>query len=54
MAAIDWQDVITALGGNAVLLAATAWLIKTLISNRLTLDVKKCGIAGQPESAQIL
>lgn len=41
MAAIDWQDVITTLGGNAVLLAAAAWLIKTLVSNRLTLDVEK-------------
>lgn len=41
MAAINWQDVITTLGGNAVLLAAAAWLIKTLVSNRLTLDVEK-------------
>jgi hypothetical protein len=41
MAAINWQDVITTLGGNAVLLAAAAWLIKTLVSNRLTLDIEK-------------
>jgi hypothetical protein len=40
MAAINWQDVIITLGGNAVLLAAAAWLIKTLVSNRLTLDVE--------------
>lgn len=41
MAAINWQDVITTLGGNAVLLAAAAWLIKTLVSNRLALDAEK-------------
>lgn len=34
MAAINWQDVITTLGGNAVLLAAAPWL--TFVSNRLT------------------
>jgi hypothetical protein len=33
--AINWQEIITALGGDAVLLLAAAWLIKQLISNRL-------------------
>lgn len=41
MAAINWQDVITTLAGNAVLLAAAAWLIKTLVSNRLALEAEK-------------
>lgn len=31
----------TTLGGNAVLLAAAAWLIKTLVSNRFALDAEK-------------
>lgn len=41
MAAINWQEVITSLGGNAVLLAAAAWLIKALVSNRLVLEAEK-------------
>lgn len=41
MAAINWQDVITSLGSNAILLAAAAWLIKALITNRLALDAEK-------------
>jgi hypothetical protein len=41
MAAINWQDVITGFSGNAALLAAAAWLIKTLVSNRLVLDAEK-------------
>jgi hypothetical protein len=35
---INWQEVITRLGGDAVFLAAAAWLVKTLISNRLVRD----------------
>jgi hypothetical protein len=38
---INWQDVITALGGNAVLLAAMAWLIQKLVSNRLTMAAEE-------------
>jgi hypothetical protein len=38
---INWQDVITALGGDAVLLAAAAWLIQKLVSNRLTMEAEK-------------
>ncbi len=38
--AINWQDVITTLGGNAVLLAAAAWLIKAVVSDRLTRDAE--------------
>jgi hypothetical protein len=34
--AIDWQSVITSLGGQAVLLAAVAWLAKVLVSSRLS------------------
>ncbi len=41
MSPINWQDVITTLGGNAVLLAVGAWLLKTLLTNRLALDVEK-------------
>jgi hypothetical protein len=37
MVAINWQNVITTLGGNAVLLAATASLIKMLVSNQYAL-----------------
>jgi len=42
---VDWQEIITALvatvGGGGVLLAAIAWLIKALVSNRLALDAEK-------------
>ena len=41
MAGIDWQSVITSLGGNAVLLAAIGWLIKALISNRFVRDAER-------------
>jgi hypothetical protein len=41
---INWQSVITTLlatvGGGGVALAAAAWLTKTLITNRLALDVE--------------
>lgn len=33
---IDWQAVTESLGGQAVFLAAVAWLCKTLVSNRLS------------------
>ena len=33
---INWQDVITTLGGQAVFLAVAAWLAKTVISHRLS------------------
>src|SRR5581483_10002566 len=39
--AINWQDVITTVGGQGVLLAAAAWLFKAIVSNRLILDVEK-------------
>src|SRR6476619_3863663 len=39
--AINWQEVVTSLGGNAILLAVAGWLIKTLILNRLALDAEK-------------
>jgi hypothetical protein len=38
---IDWQAVITALGGDVVLLGAAAWLTKSLVSHRLTLEAEK-------------
>jgi hypothetical protein len=41
MAAINWQDVITSLGGNVVILGAVGWLIKMLVSNRFALDAEK-------------
>jgi hypothetical protein len=41
----NWQTVIETLiatvGGGGVMLAAVAWLIKTLVSNRLALDTEK-------------
>lgn len=43
--AINWQEILTAfvttIGGGAALLGAAAWLIKTVISNRLALDVEQ-------------
>jgi len=42
---INWQDIIArfvaTVGGGAVVLAAAAWLIKTLVSNRLVRDAEK-------------
>lgn len=42
---INWQDVVTTVastvGGTAVLLAAAAWLIRTVLTNRLALDAEK-------------
>jgi hypothetical protein len=38
---INWQDVITTIGSQGMLLAAAAWLAKAVVSNRLTLDVEK-------------
>src|SRR5258706_5243955 len=41
---INWQDVIvtvsTTVGGGAVLLSAAAWLIKTVLTNKLTRDIE--------------
>ena len=41
MASINWQDVITSLGGNVILLAAVGWLIKALLSHRFALEAEK-------------
>jgi hypothetical protein len=38
MMAINWQDVITTVGSGSALLAAAAWLIKTVLNNRLARD----------------
>ena len=42
---INWQEVITSLGGAAVIstatLGAVGWLIKTLVSNRFALEAEK-------------
>lgn len=38
---INWQQVITTLGGGGAVLAAAAWLIKTLVASRLVLDAEK-------------
>jgi hypothetical protein len=38
---INWQEIITTLGGGGVILAAVAWLVKTLISSRMALDSEK-------------
>lgn len=42
---INWQQIIgtfvATVGGGGVILAAAAWLTKTLVSNRLALDVEK-------------
>src|SRR5580692_4598531 len=46
--AINWQEIITAfvatVGGGGALLAAAAWLIKAVVSNRLALDAEKLKI----------
>jgi hypothetical protein len=41
MAQINWQEVITSLGGNAIILAAVGWLIKSFMSHRFTLEAEK-------------
>jgi hypothetical protein len=38
---INWQRIITSLGGEAVFLAAAAWLIKALVSNRLAREMEE-------------
>jgi len=38
---IDWQQVITTVGGQTVLLGAAAWLIKTVVSSNLTRDSER-------------
>lgn len=42
---MNWQQIIETLvamlGGGSIVLAAVAWLIKTLVSNRLALDAEK-------------
>jgi hypothetical protein len=42
---INWQEIaitaVTTVGGGGAVLAAAAWLIKALVSNRLALDVEK-------------
>jgi hypothetical protein len=32
---VNWQDVITNIGTNTVVVGAVAWVIKTVVSNRL-------------------
>ncbi len=39
--AFNWQEVITRLGGEAMFLAAAAWLVKALVSHRLARDADK-------------
>jgi hypothetical protein len=41
MTSINWQDVITSVGGNVVILAAIGWLIKMLVSNRFAMEAEK-------------
>ena len=38
---INWPEIITTIASEIVLLAAAAWLIKALVSNRMVLDVEK-------------
>jgi hypothetical protein len=38
--AINWQDVITTVGGQGVFLAAAAWIIKSLLSHGLARDAE--------------
>jgi len=40
MQTINWQEVITTLGGNAAFLAVGGWLIKTVISHGLTREAE--------------
>ncbi len=51
---INWQAIIatigTTVGGGVVVLSAAAWLIRALVSNRLTLDVEKFKIEMKSEA----
>jgi len=38
---IDWQTIITTLGGTSILVAALAWLTKSIISSTLSKDLEK-------------
>jgi hypothetical protein len=38
---IDWQVLLTTLGGTSVLITALAWLSKTIISSIFTKDLEK-------------
>jgi adenylosuccinate synthase len=38
---INWPEIIPTIASEIVLLAAAAWLIKALVSNRMVLDVEK-------------
>jgi hypothetical protein len=40
MAAFNWQEFLATLGGQTALLAAVAYLIKTLVSSRLEKDAE--------------
>jgi hypothetical protein len=48
--AIDWPHLFESLGGQAVLLAAIAYLIKTIVSNRLTRETEQFKTALQINS----
>lgn len=41
MPTILWQDLLTTLGGTAILVAALAWLSKSLLSSLLSKDIEK-------------
>jgi hypothetical protein len=47
---LDWQTVVTVLGGQAVFLAAVAWLIKTFVSNRLAREADEMSQAHHADS----
>jgi hypothetical protein len=49
--AIDWQAVLVAFGGQAALLLAVAWLIKTLISNQLSKEADAFRIQLQAQAS---
>lgn len=38
--ALNWNEIVTILGGQTIFLAAVAWLIKALLSPRLALEVE--------------
>jgi len=38
---VNWEDVITSLGGNIILLGAVGWLIRTLLSHRFSMEAEK-------------
>jgi hypothetical protein len=46
---INWQDVVTAFGGQIVLLGAAAWLFKSLVSQRLTQEANEFKIKLQAD-----